>query len=195
MAKFLVQKSGPLQGEVTISGAKNAVLPIMAATLLTEEKCVIKDVPALRDVDVMCQLLESMGASVDKKLDQNTVEIEARGQISYEAPFDLVKMMRASILVLGALLLRTGRAVIHLPGGCAIGKRPVELHLKGLKALGVKINEEQLTTVASLTQVRRRLTGNTIYLDFPSVGATEVIMMAAALGGRNDGDRKRSAGA
>ena len=96
MAKFLVQKSGPLQGEVTISGAKNAVLPIMAATLLTEEKCVIKDVPALRDVDVMCQLLESMGASVDKKLDQNTVEIEARGQISYEAPFDLVKMMLPS---------------------------------------------------------------------------------------------------
>ena len=180
VAKFLVQKSGPLQGEVTISGAKNAVLPIMAATLLTEEKCVIKDVPALRDVDVMCQLLESMGASVDKKLDQNTVEIEARGQISYEAPFDLVKMMRASILVLGALLLRTGRAVIHLPGGCAIGKRPVELHLKGLKALGVKINEEQLNR-GIVDASAEKLTGSTIYLDFPSVGATEVIMMAAAL--------------
>ena len=180
MAKFLVQKSGPLQGEVTISGAKNAVLPIMAATLLTEEKCVIKDVPALRDVDVMCQLLESMGASVDKKLDQNTVEIEARGQISYEAPFDLVKMMRASILVLGALLLRTGRAVIHLPGGCAIGKRPVELHLKGLKALGVKINEEQLNR-GIVDASTEKMTGSTIYLDFPSVGATEVIMMAAAL--------------
>ena len=180
MAKFLVQKSGPLQGEVTISGAKNAVLPIMAATLLTEEKCVIKDVPALRDVDVMCQLLESMGASVDKKLDQNTVEIEAGGQISYEAPFDLVKMMRASILVLGALLLRTGRAVIHLPGGCAIGKRPVELHLKGLKALGVKINEEQLNR-GIVDASAEKMTGSTIYLDFPSVGATEVIMMAAAL--------------
>ena len=180
MAKFLVQKSGPLQGEVTISGAKNAVLPIMAATLLTEEKCVIKDVPALRDVDVMCQLLESMGASVDKKLDQNTVEIEARGQISYEAPFDLVKMMRASSLVLGALLLRTGRAVIHLPGGCAIGKRPVELHLKGLKALGVKINEEQLNR-GIVDASAEKMTGSTIYLDFPSVGATEVIMMAAAL--------------
>ena len=180
MAIFLVQKSGPLQGEVTISGAKNAVLPIMAATLLTEEKCVIKDVPALRDVDVMCQLLESMGASVDKKLDQNTVEIEARGQISYEAPFDLVKMMRASILVLGALLLRTGRAVIHLPGGCAIGKRPVELHLKGLKALGVKINEEQLNR-GIVDASAEKMTGSTIYLDFPSVGATEVIMMAAAL--------------
>ena len=98
MAKFLVQKSAPLRGEVTISGAKNAVLPIMAATLLTEEKCEIKDVPALRDVDVMCRLLESMGAAVDKRLDENKVSIEARGQISYEAPFDLVKMMRASIL-------------------------------------------------------------------------------------------------
>ena len=140
----------------------------------------IKDVPALRDVDVMCQLLESMGASVDKKLDQNTVEIEARGQISYEAPFDLVKMMRASILVLGALLLRTGRAVIHLPGGCAIGKRPVELHLKGLKALGVKINEEQLNR-GIVDASAEKMTGSTIYLDFPSVGATEVIMMAAAL--------------
>ena len=140
MAKFLVQKSEPLTGEVTISGAKNAVLPIMAATLLTEEKCEIKDVPALRDVDVMCQLLESLGASVDKRLDENVVEIKAEGDIAFEAPFDLVKMMRASILVLGALLLRTGRAVIHLPGGCAIGKRPVELHLKGLKALGVNVD-------------------------------------------------------
>ncbi len=116
MAKFLVQKSEPLTGEVTISGAKNAVLPIMAATLLTEEECEIKDVPALRDVDVMCQLLESLGASVDKRLDENVVEIKAEGDIAFEAPFDLVKMMRASILVLGALLLRTGRAVIHLSG-------------------------------------------------------------------------------
>lgn len=180
MAKFLVQKSAPLNGEVTISGSKNAVLPIMAAALLTEEKCVIKDAPALRDVDVMCRLLESMGASVDKNLDKNIVEIEAKGQISYEAPFDLVKMMRASILVLGALLIRTGRAVIHLPGGCAIGKRPVELHLKGLKALGATIDEEQL--MRGIVDARAdRLQGSTIYLDFPSVGATEVIIMAASL--------------
>ena len=180
MAKFLVQKSEPLTGEVTISGAKNAVLPIMAATLLTEEKCEIKDVPALRDVDVMCQLLESLGASVDKRLDENVVEIKAEGDIAFEAPFDLVKMMRASILVLGALLLRTGRAVIHLPGGCAIGKRPVELHLKGLKALGVNVDEEQLKR--GIIDARAdSLRGTTIYLDFPSVGATEVIIMAAAL--------------
>ncbi len=180
MAKFLVQKSAPLNGEVTISGSKNAVLPIMAAALLTEEKCVIKDAPALRDVDVMCRLLESLGASVNKDLDQNTVEIEAKGKITYEAPFDLVKMMRASILVLGALLIRTGRAVIHLPGGCAIGKRPVELHLKGLKALGATIDEEQL--MRGIVDARAdQLKGSIIYLDFPSVGATEVIIMAASL--------------
>ena len=180
MAKFLVQKSGPLTGEVTISGSKNAVLPIMAATLLTEEKCEIKDAPALRDVDVMCRLLESLGATVRKDLDHNIVEIEAKGNISYEAPFDLVKMMRASILVLGALLLRTGRAVIHLPGGCAIGKRPVELHLKGLKALGATIDEEQLAR--GIVDARAdHLKGSIIYLDFPSVGATEVIIMAASL--------------
>ncbi len=180
MAKFLVQKSLPLKGEVIISGSKNAVLPIMAASLLTEEKCVIKDAPALRDVEVMCRLLESLGASVDKKLDKNTVEIESKGPIAFEAPFDLVKMMRASILVIGALLIRTGRAVIHLPGGCAIGKRPVELHLKGLKALGAKVDEDQLAR--GIVDARAdKLKGSTIYLDFPSVGATEVIIMAAAL--------------
>ena len=180
MAKFLVQKSAPLRGEVKISGSKNAVLPIMAAALLTEEKCVIKDVPALRDVDVMCRLLESLGAKVEKDLDNNRVNIEASGEIVYEAPFDLVKMMRASILVLGALLIRTGRAIIHLPGGCAIGKRPVELHLKGLRALGVTIDEEQLNRGIVDASVEK-LQGDTIYLDFPSVGATEVIIMTAAL--------------
>jgi len=156
------------------------VLPIMAAALLTEEKCVIKDVPALRDVDVMCRLLESLGAKVEKDLDNNRVNIEASGEIVYEAPFDLVKMMRASILVLGALLIRTGKAIIHLPGGCAIGKRPVELHLKGLRALGVTIDEEQLNRGIVDASVEK-LQGDTIYLDFPSVGATEVIIMTAAL--------------
>lgn len=180
MAKFLVQKSAPLKGEVKISGSKNAVLPIMAAALLTEEKCEIKDVPALRDVEVMCKLLESLGASVEMDLAHNCVQIEAAGEISWEAPFDLVKMMRASILVLGALLIRTGRAIIHLPGGCAIGKRPVELHLKGLRAMGVEIDEAQLNRGIVDAKVEK-LSGSTIYLDFPSVGATEVIVMAATL--------------
>lgn len=180
MAKFLVQRSGPLKGEVTISGSKNAVLPIMAATLLTEDECIIKDVPALRDVDVMCNLLESLGATVNKNLDNNEVKIRANGEINWEAPFDLVKMMRASILVLGALLLRTGRAVIHLPGGCAIGERPVELHLKGLRALGATVDEDQLKK-GIVDAKADKLVGNTMYLDFPSVGATEVIIMAASL--------------
>ena len=180
MSKFLVQKSAPLIGEVKISGSKNAVLPIMAATLLTEETCVIKDAPALRDVEVMCRLLNNLGADIKKDLDNNRVSVTASEDISYEAPFDLVKMMRASILVLGALVLRTGRAVIPLPGGCAIGKRPVELHLKGLKALGAVIDEKQLER--GIVDARaEKLVGNTIYLDFPSVGATEVIIMAASL--------------
>ena len=180
MAKFLVQKSDPLKGEVTISGSKNAVLPIMAATLLTEEKCEINDAPDLRDVEVMCKLLESLGCSVDKKLEDNCVEVVPGTDIKGEAPYDLVKMMRASILVLGALIHRTGHAVIPLPGGCAIGKRPVELHLKGLRAMGVSIDEGKLAR-GIIDAKADSLKGGTIYLDFPSVGATEVIMMAATL--------------
>jgi len=180
VAKFLVQKSGPLHGEVVISGSKNAVLPIMAATLLTDEKSTIMDAPALRDVEVMCDLLKSLGAEVERRPEENIIEVAADGDIKYESPFDLVKMMRASILVLGALLLRTGRAVIHLPGGCAIGERPVELHLKGLKALGATIDQAQLAK--GIVDARAdKLKGSTIYLDFPSVGATEVIIMAASL--------------
>ncbi len=180
MAKLVVRKSEPLHGEVKISGSKNAVLPILAATLLTEERCIIKDAPALRDVDVMCDLLRSLGASVESDLDHNEVKVRAEGEIKSEAPFELVKMMRASILVLGALLLRSGRALIHLPGGCAIGERPIELHLKGLRALGAEIDEQSLSK--GIVDARAgKLKGSTIYLDFPSVGATEVIIMAASL--------------
>ena len=135
---------------------------------------------ALRDVDVMCQLLESLGAEVEDKLEDNIVEIEAKTISQNEAPFELVKKMRASILVIGPLLARTGKAVIPLPGGCAIGKRPIELHLKGLRALGVEIKEES-GTQGPLEAKVDRLVGNDIYLDFPSVGATEVIMMTAAV--------------
>ena len=180
MAKFLVQKSAPLKGEVEISGAKNAVLPIMAAALLTDEPCTILETPALRDVDVMCRLLESLGAEITDRLDENIVEIQAKNVTEYEAPFELVKKMRASILVIGPLLARTGRAVIPLPGGCAIGKRPIELHLKGLRALGVEIREDA-GTQGPLEAKVDKLRGSDIYLDFPSVGATEVIMMTAAL--------------
>lgn len=179
MAKFIIEKSDPLRGEVTISGAKNAVLPLMAAALLSEGPCVIRDAPALKDVEIMCRLIEALGAEVDADLDQNVVSITAKEIKAYQAPMDLVVKMRASILVLGPLLARTGHAVISMPGGCAIGDRPIELHLKGMRALGadVTINEEGSIITCSCEQLR----GATIYLDFPSVGATENIVMAACM--------------
>ena len=181
MAKIFVEKSGPLKGEVTISGSKNAVLPVMAAAMLTDERCVIADTPALRDVEIMSEIIRSMGAEVTEKLEDNIVEIETREIKTSEAPADLVRKMRASILILAPVLARTGKAVIPLPGGCAIGKRPIELHLKGLKALGADIisgEDERDTKVEARAE---KLHGANIYLDYPSVGATEVIITAAAL--------------
>ncbi len=176
MTKYLVSKSGPLRGEISISGAKNAVLPLMAATLLTDDECIIMDTPHLKDVEIMCELLRAMGAKVIDYLESNVVEIHAEDIKTTEAPVELVGMMRASILILGPLLARVGKARIALPGGCAIGDRPIELHLKGLKAMGVKIN---IDDEGWLNCEVDKLVGTTIYLDFPSVGATENIMMAA----------------
>lgn len=177
MAKYLVQKSGPLSGEVTISGSKNAVLPIMAAAILSGEACELTEVPALRDVDVMCKLLRSLGSKVKEEYSENKLEIETKNIITDEAPYELVKKMRASILVMGPLLARTGKARIALPGGCAIGARPIDLHLKGFQALGAQIIEGH----GYVEAVADKLIGNNVYLDFPSVGATENIMMAAVL--------------
>ncbi len=178
MAKFLVENSGPLRGEVTISGAKNSVLPILAATLLSKEDCEIVDVPDLKDVSILCSLLASLGVKVDKKIEENRVTVNAEQILINHAPEELVKMMRASILVMGPLLARTGKAVINLPGGCAIGERPVELHFKGFKAMGAKI---EISDDGVVVAEADKLVGANIYLDFPSVGATENIMSAAAL--------------
>ena len=178
MAKYIVTKSEPLQGEVVISGSKNAVLPILAAALLSEQRCEIYDVPALKDVDIMCDMLRDLGSFVEEDLDANQVFIES-GRISkHVASYDLVKKMRASILVMGPLLARIGKAEITLPGGCAIGDRPVELHFKGLRALGADILIDDEGTVHAAAD---QLVGADIYLDFPSVGATENLMMAASL--------------
>ncbi|NLY70370.1 MAG: UDP-N-acetylglucosamine 1-carboxyvinyltransferase [Clostridiales bacterium] len=177
MAKYIVQKSGPLVGTVEISGAKNAVLPIMAASLLTDEECEILEVPALRDVDAMCKLLHSIGSKVNEDFDNNRIHIKKGNILFNEAPYELVKRMRASILTMGPLLARTGRARIALPGGCAIGARPIDLHLKGFQALGADIEQGHGYVEAKA----KKLTGGSVYLDFPSVGATENIMMAAAL--------------
>ena len=141
MAKYIVQKSGPLVGTVEISGAKNAVLPIMAASLLADDECEILEVPALRDVDVMCKLLHSIGSEVKEDFDNNRIYIKSGNILFNEAPYELVKRMRASILTMGPLLAKTGRARIALPGGCAIGARPIDLHLKGFQALGAEIEQ------------------------------------------------------
>ncbi|MCI8631223.1 MAG: UDP-N-acetylglucosamine 1-carboxyvinyltransferase [Firmicutes bacterium] len=178
MAKFLVRSGGPLNGEVTISGSKNAVLPIMAASLLTDEKCQIMDVPRLRDVDVMCNILGRVGAGVEEDYANNQLYIKAGDTMENEAPYALVNKMRASVLLMGPLLARTGRAKMPLPGGCAIGARPIDLHLKGFAALGAKIQETN-DYVEAIAE--GGLKGCNLYLDFPSVGATENIIMAAVL--------------
>ena len=178
MAKFLVQKSGPLNGEVVISGAKNAVLPLMAATLLAEEKCELSDVPALRDVEVMKEILQSVGAKIKEK-NSSVLEIETKEILKCEADYELVSRMRASFLVMGPLLARMGRAKVYSPGGCTIGARPIDLHLKGFEALGAEIIEAD--TYVEAIAPEGGLVGASIYLDFPSVGATENIMTAAVL--------------
>lgn len=176
MSKIIVQKSKPLQGTVRVSGAKNAVLPILAATLLSTERCVLEEVPALRDVDVICEVLSSLGADI-KRLERDKIEVMAHNIDEIEAPYELVRKMRASFLVMGPLLARMGKARISMPGGCAIGTRPIDLHLKGFKALGAEIT----LGYGFVEATAERLIGSKIYLDFPSVGATENIMMAAVL--------------
>jgi UDP-N-acetylglucosamine 1-carboxyvinyltransferase len=179
---FILNKSGPLKGSVSVSGSKNAVLPLLAATLLTDEPCVIEGVPDLKDVDVMCDLLRGIGAEVETDKDLRTITVRAGNIKTSEAPCAPVKKMRASILAMGPLLARTGKAKAPLPGGCAIGDRPIDLHLKGFHALGADIetkeDEEQVGYVAARAG---KLFGAEVYLDSPSVGATENLMMLAVL--------------
>ncbi|WP_432406997.1 UDP-N-acetylglucosamine 1-carboxyvinyltransferase [Wukongibacter sp. M2B1] len=176
MPKIIVRKSGPLKGTVKISGAKNSVLPIMAASLLAQDTVILEDIPALMDVEVISEVLTSLGAVV-KKDENGILEINSSGINNSEAPYDLIRKMRASFLVIGPLLARMGKARVSLPGGCAIGARPIDLHLKGLSALGAKIDLGHGYVEAQAD----KLIGDKIYLDFPSVGATENIMMAATM--------------
>ncbi|MDR3304619.1 MAG: UDP-N-acetylglucosamine 1-carboxyvinyltransferase [Clostridiales Family XIII bacterium] len=182
MYKIIIQKSENLRGAVEVGGSKNAVLPLMAATLLTEEPCIISGVPNLKDVDVMCRLLGSFGAVVDVDQAAAQIRVDASNIVSSVAPPELVKAMRASIVSMGPLLARTGKAGIPLPGGCAIGDRPIDLHIKGFIALGADVemvgdeNDDGFVTACAA-----RMRGAEMYLDFASVGATENIMMAAAL--------------
>ena len=176
MDKIIIQGGVPLNGAITVSGSKNAVLPIIVACLLSGENCRIQDVPKLADVETICEVLSELGALV-RRTDDNTLDIKCDQINSHQAPYDYVSKMRASVLVMGPLLARLGQARIPLPGGCAIGTRPIDLHLKGFEALGVRIGMEH----GYITACAPKLTGARIYLDYPSVGATENIMMAAAL--------------
>ena len=175
MEKFLVENSPPLQGVVRISGSKNSVLPILAASLLMENPCVIKEVPDLRDVDIMDQLLRYMGAHVSRDKESGIFSVQSDSFLLQEAPYELVSQMRASFLIIGPLLARTGRAKVPLPGGCNLGARPIDLHLKGFQAMGANIDIDHGYVIAKAD----KLQGCNIYLDFPSVGATENIMTAA----------------
>ncbi|BCE04331.1 MULTISPECIES: UDP-N-acetylglucosamine 1-carboxyvinyltransferase [Bacillus] len=177
MEKIIVRGGRKLNGTVKVEGAKNAVLPVIAASLLaSEEKSVICDVPTLSDVYTINEVLRHLGASVH--FENNTVTVDASRTLSTEAPFEYVRKMRASVLVMGPLLARTGHSRVALPGGCAIGSRPIDQHLKGFEAMGAKIKVGNGFIEAT---VEGRLQGAKIYLDFPSVGATENLIMAAAL--------------
>jgi len=177
--KFLILGGHPLEGQVIISGAKNAALPAMAAALLTEQRVILRNVPRVRDISTLRSLLEDLGAdsSIAHEEHGNRVEIEARRLSEPVAPYDFVKQMRASILVLGPLLARFGRARVSLPGGCAIGLRPVNLHIKGLAKLGATLTIEH----GYIEARTEGLKAANIYFDTISVTGTENLMMAATL--------------
>jgi UDP-N-acetylglucosamine 1-carboxyvinyltransferase len=175
--EIIVRGPQPLSGEIEAAGSKNAVLPALFATLLTSERCVLRNVPRLADVTTTCRLLERLGARVETTDEGRGLCVDTKDVAVWEAPSDLVNTMRASFLVLGPLLARFGRARVSRPGGCAIGSRPVHLHLFGLEQMGalIQLREDYVEAVAP------RLRGATIRLDLPAVGATEQLMMAATL--------------
>jgi UDP-N-acetylglucosamine 1-carboxyvinyltransferase len=177
--KFLITGGRPLHGKVVISGAKNAALPALTAALLTEERVVLHNIPRVRDISTLRSLLEDLGvdSSVTHEAHGNRIEIEARQLLNPVAPYELVKQMRASVLVLGPLVARFGQARVSLPGGCAIGVRPVNLHLKGLEKLGATINFDHGYVDARASGLK----GTDFYFDTISVTGTENLMMAATL--------------
>ncbi len=174
MDKIVIEGGKPLQGEISISGAKNAALPLITATLLTQGKHIIHNVPDLRDTRTMLALLETFGVHWER--DGATLTINTENIAGFEASYDLVKTMRASVLVLGPLLSRMGRARVSMPGGCAIGARPIDYHLQGFKKMGVELDLDEGYVDA---QVADGLNGCTVYFDIPSVTGTENVMMAA----------------
>jgi UDP-N-acetylglucosamine 1-carboxyvinyltransferase len=180
--KIIIQGGKSLAGEVAVSGSKNAALPVLVSALLTDQACTYQAVPHLADIRTTVRLLSGLGVAVDYRRwleGADDLSVRADRVSKFEASYDLVKTMRASFLVLGPLVARFGQARVSTPGGCAIGARPINLHLKGLEAMGATIEQSHGYIEASATQLR----GAKIYLDLPSVGATENLMMAATLAG------------
>jgi UDP-N-acetylglucosamine 1-carboxyvinyltransferase len=169
----------PLKGQVKVSGAKNSALVLMAGTLLCADDCRLRNVPSLADIDRMSEILAALGVAITRNGDVMDVNASHIGQS--KAPYELVSQLRASFFVIGPLLARLGVARVPLPGGCAIGARPVDLHVRGLQAMGADVQIEHGTVHAYITGGKKRLQGAKIYLDMPSVGATETLMMAATL--------------
>jgi UDP-N-acetylglucosamine 1-carboxyvinyltransferase len=181
MDKLLIRGGRQLHGEVRISGAKNAALPEMCAALLTDETVNLLNVPRLHDVATMRRLLDNMGVRTETHGERGGLSLQAAAPIKPEAPYELVKTMRASVLALGPLLARFGEATVSLPGGCAIGSRPVDQHIRGLQAMGAEIVVEHGYMIARLPQGRTRLQGARITTDMVTVTGTENLMMAATL--------------
>ena len=177
MEKIVVKGGNKLSGEVNISAAKNSVLPIIAASILCPEKVIIENIPMLQDVKVICSLLEELNSDVYVSDTENKLLIDTKKILVADADSELIRKMRASFLIMGPMLARFGYCKLSLPGGCNIGSRPIDLHLKGFKTMGAEINSGH-----GFIEVKaKKLLGERIYLDFPSVGATENILMAAAL--------------
>src|SRR3982751_7142778 len=180
MDKFQIIGGKQLQGRVSISGAKNSALPCMAAAILTPEKVTLHNIPYVRDIITQRRLLEDIGATVLTP-ELRTHQISAAHIELFEAPYELVKTMRASVLALGPLLARFGKAKVSLPGGCAIGTRPIDLHLMGFKHLGAEVGLESGDVVARAPKRRGRLRGGEVHFDKVTVTGTENLMMAATL--------------
>lgn len=173
MNKYIIEGGNKINGHLRVGGAKNSVLPIFAATLLSGKESIIHDCPILKDVEFMIEILKVLGCTV--KREGHTVIIDSSNSINYDVPDALVRKMRSSIVLLGAMISREKKARICFPGGCDIGPRPIDLHLKGLEQLGVKINESHGTIYCEAPELK----GTEIHLDYPSVGATENILLAA----------------
>ena len=176
MEKLIINGPTPLKGEVTINGAKNAAVAIIPATLLIEGICTIENLPNISDVKLSCEILEKLGAII-KWNNKNSVTIDTRKIKTYKAPLDLTSKFRASYYILGAMLSRNGEIEVGMPGGCKLGARPIDQHIKGFEALGAKVTVGNGTIYAKA----KKLTGTSIYMDIVSVGATINVMLSAVL--------------